>query len=210
VTNNAPVLITDEIRAHLANDPMVVVDLGSRAAPDDPNPNVMYELGIRHAFDKAVVIMANLGQVLPFDVSGQRAIVEARDLDDLEENRRQLEEAIRLAAEGKFYRPMEAVGRRAELTQIAAENPALGAIITELGEVKGMLARQAQERLLSSFYDRTARNSIVHNLARRPQLGTTGLVQDALLKIIEAQSAAAQKRTGETLDPTAAPPDPET
>src|SRR3954466_10487539 len=44
-----PGAINDEIRTHLALDPMVVVDLGGAEPEDEPNPNVMYELGIRHA-----------------------------------------------------------------------------------------------------------------------------------------------------------------
>ena len=53
-----PSAINDEIRAHLTFDPMVVVDLGCIRPDDPPNPNVMYELGIRHAFGLPLVIMA--------------------------------------------------------------------------------------------------------------------------------------------------------
>jgi hypothetical protein len=38
-----PGAINDDIRTHLAVDPMVVVDLGGAEPEDDPNPNVMYE-----------------------------------------------------------------------------------------------------------------------------------------------------------------------
>ena len=78
-----PGAINDEIRAHLALDPMVVVDLGGAEPEDEPNPNVMYELGIRHALGLPLVMMAWKGQRLPFDVSNQRIIMEERDLVDL-------------------------------------------------------------------------------------------------------------------------------
>src|ERR1043166_5702308 len=48
---NRPNAINDEIRTHLAFDRMVVVDLGGISPEAEPNPNVMYELGIRHALD---------------------------------------------------------------------------------------------------------------------------------------------------------------
>src|SRR6266404_134773 len=57
-TEERPNAINDEIRAHLSFDPMVVVDLGGFEPDADPNPNVMYELGIRHALSLPLVMMA--------------------------------------------------------------------------------------------------------------------------------------------------------
>ena len=110
-----PSAINDEIRAHLAFDPMVVVDLAGVTPDCDPNPNVMYELGIRHALDMALVMMAWKGQRLPFDVGNQRVIMERRDLLDLEVNRSKLVAFIRAAAQGRYYKPMAAVGRSATM-----------------------------------------------------------------------------------------------
>jgi hypothetical protein len=77
-TEERPNAINDEIRAHLAFDPMVVVDLGGIDPDVDPNPNVMYELGIRHALSLPLVMMAWQNQRLPFDVGNQRVIVESQ------------------------------------------------------------------------------------------------------------------------------------
>lgn len=118
-----PGAINDEIRAHLALDPMVVVDLAGAEPEDDPNPNVMYELGIRHALGLPLVMTAWKGQRLPFDVSNQRVIMEDRDLVDLETNRKRLVSFVRAAEQGKYYRPMEAVSR---LATIAAASESLG------------------------------------------------------------------------------------
>ena len=69
-----PNAINDEIRQHLALDPMVVVDLGGMHPDDAPNPNVMYELGIRHAMNLPLVMLAWAKQKLPFDIANQRVI----------------------------------------------------------------------------------------------------------------------------------------
>jgi hypothetical protein len=116
-----PGAINDEIRTHLALDPMVVVDLGGVEPEDEPNPNVMYELGIRHALGLSLVIMAWKGQKLPFDINNQRAIMEDRGMIDIERNKKRLVAFIAAAQQGKFYRPMEAVGRMATI-QAASEN----------------------------------------------------------------------------------------
>jgi cold shock CspA family protein len=112
---NTPGAINDEIRIHLAFDPMVVVDLGGVTREADPNPNVMYELGIRHAFNLPLVIMAWEDQRLPFDISNQRAIMERRDIMEIPNNRDKLTKFIAEALSGNFYRPMDAVGRAATL-----------------------------------------------------------------------------------------------
>ena len=136
-----PGAINDEIRAHLAYDPMVLVDLGGYEQDDDPNPNVMYELGIRHALGLPLVIMAWEGQRLPFDVSNQRVIMHARDFMDIEVNKKKIVAFIQAAAEGKYYRPMDAVGRMATIA--AAENlgedSILSALVQEVKELRGSL-----------------------------------------------------------------------
>ena len=174
VADNAPVAINDDIRARLAKDPMVVVDLGARTPPDDPNPNVMYELGIRHAFDLPVVIMANADQVLPFDVSGQRAVMESRDLDALQLNREKLVEAIQHARDGNYYKPMSAAGRAATLGRISDDQPELRALVEQIQEIRAEMrsiwtkridAEQRWRELTSDELRRFAalRNVTVHS-----------------------------------------------
>jgi hypothetical protein len=134
-----PGAINDEIRTHLAIDSMVVVDLGGAESEDDPNPNVMYELGIRHALGLPLVMMAWKGQRLPFDVGNQRVIMEDRDLMDLELNRRKLISFIRAAEEGRYYRPMEAVSRLATIqaaSQSLAEDSLLRALAQEVQDLR--------------------------------------------------------------------------
>lgn len=148
-----PGAINDEIRSHLALDPMVVVDLGGAEPEDDPNPNVMYELGIRHALSLPLVMMAWKGQRLPFDVSNQRIIMEDRDLVDLEQNRKRLVTFIHAAQQGRYYRPMEAVGR---IATIEAASEALGE-----DSLLRALAQEVQD-LRSSFVQATSYRDVRH------------------------------------------------
>ena len=134
-----PGAINDEIRSHLAFDPIVIVDIGGSDPGDEPNPNVMYELGIRHALGLPLVLMAFKGQQLPFDVSNQRAILEDRDYIDIAINKSKLKSFMEAALAGKFYRPMEAVGRIATIQAVAAslgEDSLLGALAQEVKELR--------------------------------------------------------------------------
>jgi hypothetical protein len=134
-----PAAINDEIRSHLVFDPMVVVDLGGISPEESPNPNVMYELGIRHAFGLPLVIMAWEGQRLPFDVSNQRAIMTRRDFMEIDPARQKLIRFIKAAQQGRFYNPMETVGREAliETTSLVlGEDSLLGALASEVRELR--------------------------------------------------------------------------
>ena len=144
-----PGAINDEIRAHLALDPMVVVDLGGAEPEDDPNPNVMYELGIRHALGLPLVMMAWKGQRLPFDVSNQRIIMEDRDLVDLETNRKRLITFIHAAQQGRYYRPMEAVGRIATIeaaSETLGEDSLLRALAHEVRDLRSSILQVTHHR----------------------------------------------------------------
>jgi hypothetical protein len=63
-----PGIITDQVIQHLIEDPMVVADLTGR------NPNVFYELAIRHAIRRPYVQIIEETEDLPFDVFGIRTI----------------------------------------------------------------------------------------------------------------------------------------
>ncbi|RTL12622.1 MAG: hypothetical protein EKK54_03085 [Neisseriaceae bacterium] len=61
-------LIHVEILKELIDAPIAICDLSSR------NPNVLFELGIRQAFDKPVVLIQESGTPRIFDISGLRCI----------------------------------------------------------------------------------------------------------------------------------------
>lgn len=136
-----PVAINDDIRSHLVYDEMVLCDLGGMSASDEPNPNVMYELGIRHAFGLPLVIMGWKGQRIPFDVANQRVILEDRRFLDIQTNIQKISNYIQAAERGDYYRPMEAVGRAASLAKAATltDNEALRALVKEVASLKNRI-----------------------------------------------------------------------
>lgn len=85
-----PGTITNHIIEHLLKDDLVVADMTER------NPNVFYELAVRHAVRKPVILMGAIGNRVPFDLAAQRVIFYDLDPDNIskakEELRRQISE----------------------------------------------------------------------------------------------------------------------
>ena len=153
-----PSAINDDIRAHLAFDPMVVVDLGGVTPEAEPNANVMYELGIRHALGLPLVMLAWKGQRLPFDVGNQRVIMEGRELLDLEMNRQKLIAFIKAAAAGQYYRPMDAVGRVASLDLASAalgEDSLMAALVHEIRDLRQTVMASTHHRGAKPYRSQT-------------------------------------------------------
>ncbi len=85
-----PGMITSQVIQHVVSDPLVVADLTER------NPNVFYELAIRHALRKPLVQLIRKGDTIPFDVAGTRTIhVDHRDLDSVETAKNEIIDQIR-------------------------------------------------------------------------------------------------------------------
>jgi hypothetical protein len=84
-----PGIITSQIIERLANDDLVIADLTGK------NPNVFYELAVRHAVRKPVIQMMHPNEPIPFDVAPTRAIeLDYRDLDSVESCKKTLNESI--------------------------------------------------------------------------------------------------------------------
>ena len=111
---SAPGMITTQVITHILNDKLVIADLS------DHNPNVYYELALRHAFRKPVIQLIEEGQRLPFDVMGIRTISynlsNARLLRETEEN---LKKAIisSLTDDTKIESPVTIAARIEDLTK---------------------------------------------------------------------------------------------
>ncbi len=96
-----PGMITSQIVDSLVNAPLVIADLSFH------NPNVFYELAVRHAARKPVVILCDREWSVPFDISDARMVrfnfsklQDPKDvLDSLADARQSLVAQIRLVEE---------------------------------------------------------------------------------------------------------------
>lgn len=85
-----PGLITSQIIQRIMEDDLVVADL------TEHNPNVFYELAIRHARRKPVIHIISEGEKIPFDVANSRTIYfNHRDLDSVVDSKQKMKEQIK-------------------------------------------------------------------------------------------------------------------
>lgn len=146
-----PGLITSQVIQHLLEDPLVVAGLTGR------NPNVFYELAIRHAVRKPVVQIIQIGEPVPFDVAQSRTIqVDHRDLDSAAHCREELVRHIR-AVESDPLQVDSPISVAVDLQSLRDSDKPLekmyAEIIPMLQDIKALLMEQ---RLASPPPDRLA------------------------------------------------------
>ena len=116
--------IPEQVFEHLRDDDLVIADL------TDANPNVMYELGLRHTRDALTIQIGEKGR-LPFDVSVIRTIQFLRNPESMEQARRELAEMV-AAGRGGFRQltPTRVfLGARTKPTTVS-ETGDLSAVVT--------------------------------------------------------------------------------
>ena len=80
--------ISKQIITEIYNDDLIIANLTNR------NPNVMYELALRHAIGKPTIMIAEKGTNLPSDIIMQRTIFYHNDAKGVLELREQLKDAV--------------------------------------------------------------------------------------------------------------------
>lgn len=88
-------MIHFDILRRLIDSPLAICDLSTR------NPNVLYELGLRHAFDKPTVLVQEVGTQRIFDVTLLRTIEYRKELKywQVLEDQKLVEKTIRATVE---------------------------------------------------------------------------------------------------------------
>jgi len=136
-----PGIITNQILSRLIEDDLIIADM------TDHNPNVFYELAVRHATAKPVISVIEKGQKIPFDVAALRAI--PYNLDSYEAGRefvRSLEGHI-ISAEKEATNERGFESPISDLVSLerlrTSDNPleqSSGEILTNVQELKHMVA----------------------------------------------------------------------
>jgi len=112
-----PGIITTQVLQHIVDDPMIVADLTGQ------NPNVFYELAVRHALRRPYVQIIQRGERIPFDVAGVRTIeVDHRDLDSVEAAKQEIQKQMDASAgNGEVESPISVAADLDRLRK--SENP---------------------------------------------------------------------------------------
>ena len=99
---SSPGVITDQIIQHILEDILVIADLS------DSNPNVFYELAIRHASKLPFIQIIQEGEKIPFDNFNMRTIPYGFDIETVDETKRYMLEQIKNALKepGKITTPI--------------------------------------------------------------------------------------------------------
>ena len=119
--NTVSNLIHGKMINELINAPMVLCDLSTN------NPNVLYELGIRHAFDKPVVLVQEMGQDRIFDIGAITSVEyhPTRLYEEVVEDQKKITEAIVQTANAKnAYSIMS-------LAMLQSAKPASGSVTSD-------------------------------------------------------------------------------
>lgn len=87
--------INNQIMERIINSDLVIANLTTK------NPNVMYEVAVRHATKKPIIHICEKGEVLPFDIVEQRTIFYSDDMQGVAELEIRIKQHIKKVLEDK-------------------------------------------------------------------------------------------------------------
>lgn len=146
-------MITNQIVDFLVDSPLVIADLSNY------NPNVIYELAIRHMVQKPCIEMIKAGQTIPFDISGMRTVQFNLDLKSAEMAKETLKGHIKSIENGEF-RPSNPISLAR--TSAALEKYAERDTNTENESIPKLLFESINE-MRSMIYEMKNEMSIIKN-----------------------------------------------
>ncbi|MCU9947542.1 hypothetical protein [Pseudomonas sp. PDM13] len=140
--------ITRQVIEHILDDELVVANLS------ELNPNVMYELAVRHCVGRPVVVLAVSGTRLPFDISDERTIFYDNDMHGVVDLQPRLAEAIQSAmAAEKPDNPVYRVTEHKVLREAVGTDDAQTLLMEKMDFIESSLLELKAERLSPAITD---------------------------------------------------------
>ncbi|MFX1284971.1 MAG: nucleoside 2-deoxyribosyltransferase [Promethearchaeota archaeon] len=134
-----PGIITLQIIEQLNSADLVIADLKGH------NPNVFYELGIRHVIGKPIIQIYHPDERIPFDVSGLRSItLDIQDLDSVKNCITELKEQVESILENPEELTSPYTTAIDYQTLRSSENP-IGTALADIKESIESLRTQIEE-----------------------------------------------------------------
>jgi hypothetical protein len=141
--------ITSEVINRIINDDLVIADL------TDLNPNVFYELAVRHAIRKPFVQLIDHTQNLPFDVHGMRTIAVDLDPEALDRAKEQLREAIEWLDQ-HMDRVVTPISYAITTQELRGPSSTENAVLTQLSQTLPQFTEALQELRVAVLADAPA------------------------------------------------------
>jgi len=176
-------VITNQVIEHIIDDPLVIADLTGK------NPNVFYELAIRHAIRKPLVQIIQKGENIPFDVSAMRTIpIDHHDLDSAEEAKKEMKNQIDDAIVKKPDEIESPISMSLDLQSLRQskkpEGRSLAEIISVVTEIRSEIYNIKKGlNLKNEFIPREQMGEIIAEHKRRYLIKNVDMVKEVIYKL---------------------------
>lgn len=177
-----PGLITDQIIAATIDADLAIADLTGA------NPNAFYELAIRHMEQKAVIHMAEEGELLPFDIKDYRAVFyKIEHPDDLKRAQAELAEQVE-AIEDPAYMPSNPITQARGMVELKRSADSKDKVLADLVEGQRRLESRLSSIEPPSTRDPPSRNALLEGFlagAERAKPREGRLLQSFVRRVID-------------------------